>query len=483
MKKMVKNNQTTSKRFHPYSRFSNLKNKDFFKDFFPVTPIVKQDKTFKSITSDYIIDNIKESNIPYYFDIVKESVIRTINNFKGNETLKFKLIITCEFTSPLAFDIQERHFNRPFEELLTMNNFDDIYSNIQEDFIAWIDDYEGKDYGFVFDKIIKTNIRLSKTNYLRASSYFDHDLGLRKGILNIRNKDQKCFSLAKIFPPERSNHTTRVSSYILHEGYLNMNNIEYPVKIKDISKFETQNLAISVNVFALEISDDINTLYPLYISNHKNREFEIDLLYLEKDGNTHYCLIKNLESLFSNNGNKVYICRNCMSCFTTSEAFRNHQEICLQHDYCKVKISNGKTLKFTKAHFKSRLPVVIYADFESMNIKLHTVKSSDSSSGTPSVNKSYSIPISKQEVISFGMYIKSDYNNLITTQYHTFTGYDAKEKFVETIIKIYNNISQKLYYYSNANKRVRLTHTQQQDFNQATHCYICNKEFNNKKTN
>ena len=39
-------------------------------------PIVKQDKTFKSITSDYIIDNIEESNIPYYFDIIKESVMK-----------------------------------------------------------------------------------------------------------------------------------------------------------------------------------------------------------------------------------------------------------------------------------------------------------------------------------------------------------------------------------------------------------------------
>ena len=45
--------------------------------------------------------------------------------------------------------------------------------------------------GFVFNKIIKTNIRLSKTNYLRASSYFNHDLGLRKSILNIKNNDQK----------------------------------------------------------------------------------------------------------------------------------------------------------------------------------------------------------------------------------------------------------------------------------------------------
>ena len=121
--------------------------------------------------------------------------------------LKFKLIITCEFTSPLAFDIQERHFNRPFEELLTMNNFDDIYSNIQEDFIAWIDEYQEKGSGFVFGKIIKTNIRLSKTNYLRAKSYFNHDLGSLKSILNIRNKDQKCFTwsiLAKLFPPEKN---------------------------------------------------------------------------------------------------------------------------------------------------------------------------------------------------------------------------------------------------------------------------------------
>ena len=110
-------------------------------------PIVKQDRAFKSVTSDYTIDNIKESNIPYYF---KESVIKTVNDFKGNETLKFKLIITCEFISPLDFNIREAHFNRPFEELLTMNNFDDIYSNIQEDFIAWLDDYQGKKFWVCF---------------------------------------------------------------------------------------------------------------------------------------------------------------------------------------------------------------------------------------------------------------------------------------------------------------------------------------------
>ena len=43
-----------------------------------------------------------------------------------------------------------------------------------------------------------------------------------------------------------------------------MNGIEYPVKIQDIPKFETKNPQIAINVFALEKSDDPNTLYPLY---------------------------------------------------------------------------------------------------------------------------------------------------------------------------------------------------------------------------
>ena len=54
--------------------------------------------------------------------------------------LKLKLIITYEFTTTLAFDTIETHFKRPFEELLT-NNFDDIYSNIEDDFVAWLDEF------------------------------------------------------------------------------------------------------------------------------------------------------------------------------------------------------------------------------------------------------------------------------------------------------------------------------------------------------
>ena len=58
-------------------------------------------------------------------------------------------------------------------------------------------------------------------------------------------------------------------NYTPYEYRLNMNGIEYPVDIIDISKFETQNPNIAINVLALEKSNDINTLYPLYIENVK----------------------------------------------------------------------------------------------------------------------------------------------------------------------------------------------------------------------
>ena len=49
---------------------------------------------------------------------------------------------------------------------------------------------------------------------------------------------------------------------------------------------------------------------------------------------------------------------------------------------------------------------------------------------SPSNRQSYNNRISKQEVISYGIYIKSDYSNLITSQYITYTGYDATEKVI-----------------------------------------------------
>ena len=114
-----------------------------------------------------------------------------------------------------------------------------------------------------------------------------------------------------------------------------MKGISYPVKIKDISKVERQN-NLSINVFALENQTKKQTLYPIYISRVESKNI-IDLLYIEDNENTHYCLIKDLNSFMCDkNRHKSFICRNCLQGFQREDTLEKHQTICYNNEYCKT---------------------------------------------------------------------------------------------------------------------------------------------------
>ena len=87
-------------------------------------------------------------------------------------------------------------------------------------------------------------------------------------------------------------HPERISDLRGKRSQLNFTGIEFPVKLRDIDRFEKQNEGIAVNVFGLKGTK----VYPLRISEKKNREQEgkliIDLLMIKEEGNQHYCLIK-----------------------------------------------------------------------------------------------------------------------------------------------------------------------------------------------
>ena len=187
------------------------------------------------------------------------------------------------------------------------------------------------------------------------------------------------------------------------------------------------------------------------------------MLYIEQDCNTHYCLIKDISSLLNKSNHQTHLCRNCLQLFSSEIALKNHQDKCLNHASCKVIMPDNKSnkLKFTKHHLKIKLPIIIYADFEAINKRISTASNIDTSS--------YTKKIVKQEIISYGLYVKSDYPNLISSQYFSYTGYDCKEKFAKDIIDIY-----KLSHYNNAHKTEKLSHKQQEEFDNATKCYICN---------
>jgi hypothetical protein len=196
----------------------------------------------------------------------------------------------------------------------------------------------------------------------------------------------------------------------------------------------------------------------------------IDLLYIEYNGNSHYCLIKDLDSFrCDKNKHKQFTCRNCLQGFQRKETLERHKELCLNQKHCNLILpdKDKNILEFTKHEYCSKLPVIIYCDFEGSNIPLEISQSDPS--------QSYTKKIFKQEVNSYGIYVKSDYSNIYKSEYISYVGEDAKEKFVKKIIQIYNKITYNRYIHEQ--KDPILSKQEEDEFQETTECYICNGEF------
>ena len=78
----------------------------------------------------------------------------------------------------------------------------------------------------------------------------------KKAIVSLRNKDNKCFiwSILQYLHPREKNDS-RLTDLRQYEHELNTSGITFPVKIRDISKFERLNPGLpGINVFSVNES-------------------------------------------------------------------------------------------------------------------------------------------------------------------------------------------------------------------------------------
>ena len=111
----------------------------------------------------------------------------------------------------------------------------------------------------------------------------------KKGLINIKNKGQKCFLWCHV---RHINHSKEHPGIIKKvdkkfANNLNHDGIEFPVKEKDFDKIEIQN-NISINVFGYENK----LVFPSYISN-ETFEDSMDLLLLIENNRSNYAYIKD----------------------------------------------------------------------------------------------------------------------------------------------------------------------------------------------
>ena len=84
----------------------------------------------------------------------------------------------------------------------------------------------------------------------------------KRAIINIQNRDEKCFLwcvLRYLYP--RDKNDTRLTDLKKYENSLNTKGINFPMKLKDISKFDKLNPSLpGINVFSVS---ENKKFYPL----------------------------------------------------------------------------------------------------------------------------------------------------------------------------------------------------------------------------
>ena len=153
-------------------------------------------------------------------------------------------------------------------------------------------------------EIRNIDLRVVTHDPTRAGSYLQLPTKIKesKSVLNIQNNDNLCALwciIAHLFPKYRDSarnyRSNRPDVYEEHMNQIDTGDLQFPLRIRDIGKLERLN-NISVNVYSLDHKAHV---IPIRISNEKEvpEERMIDLLYVEHELNTHYCLITNIAGM------------------------------------------------------------------------------------------------------------------------------------------------------------------------------------------
>lgn len=169
------------------------------------------------------------------------------------------------------------------DPLMIMNN-GEIMPSIElskEKVLASISRWVSQGSGWIIDHIEGHYLNVYKCNPLEGNSYIPLPEELRhhrKGLVNIQNKDDKCFMWCHAghenLNVKDSQRITKLDRERV-ETVFNYRGLGFPVKVKDYHNIEVQN-HIKINVFGYENKQ----FYPIYISKGIEDEDEIDFYYL-----------------------------------------------------------------------------------------------------------------------------------------------------------------------------------------------------------
>ena len=208
--------------------------------------LIKEKSSLENFANKYVIKG-EPGLIPVDFFNKIRSVVEEFFTYHRN--IKFNMLLVCEMEKQLLSKDKgviglERHkayFTSRILKNLVSTDVNELINLCFKNILNDIDAYQENGSGWYFVEVLQLEIHTVEFNPSKGSSYIPLPdwISNKKAIINIQNKDEKCFLwciLRYLHPRERDEQ--RLTGLKEYENSINTKGISFPMKLKDITKFE-----------------------------------------------------------------------------------------------------------------------------------------------------------------------------------------------------------------------------------------------------
>ena len=284
------------------------------------------------------------------------------------------------------------------------------------------------------------------------------------GIVNVKNfDDDQCFKWAVtryLNPIARKRDAEKLTQKLQDQsGKLDWSCTSFPTPLHELDIFENMN-KISVMVFGWD-DDEKNVTY--LRQPNTGHERNVRLFYY--DG--HYSAVKNMSALMrhSMHDHASFYCPYCTYHHRTASAVERHKKDCrAEKRTIEVMPNEGSVVQFANVKDVAFKPFVIYADFECRLEKVNIQKG----------DKTTQTQIHKSSGYCLQFVSRVDPSESRTIQYTAKTdGENIALHFMRTVTDLVYDLGKKYA----EDRSMIMTEEDQDMFDNATRCWICNKDF------
>ncbi|XP_068704228.1 uncharacterized protein [Montipora foliosa] len=415
----------------------------------PRTKIEQTAKALKGYTKSFEI-NIKNNKDPLMqLQNTRKAVANHIENILiSMKGLKFVETLRVTFEKETGHEervVKTAYFNSQPQTITNDTQIELALSLSKQDILNKIAVWISEGSGWTVESVENHYLNIVKYEPMKGSSYIKLPHELRnssQSLINIKNSDNECFRwchIRHLNPQDRNPQRIKKSDKAFIEN-LNYSGIEFPVNTKQYNKIEKHN-EININVFGYEEKQK----YPIYVSKEKYEDC-MNLLLITENENKHYC-------------------------FSSERVLTDHKENCIQVNGAqaiKMPTKDDNILKFNNFHKQLPVPFVIYADFEAIIEKIHGCQ--------PNNDKSFTEAYQKHVDCGYGYKVVCCYDDKYSQPVQIYRGTKAVYRFMLDMlheVKYCKNVVKKHF-----NKPLRMTEDDEEKFQKADKCHICEKEYN-----